>query len=144
MSTAPTGLALTRYLNACARFLPRIYAAGLELPDVEPTAEDIASGSVRPTFQFGRFDIYWEIFDPYELDEPVAGSLADDLGDIYADLVEPLVAFDAGREADAVWQWKFNVRGHCGDHIVDALRAIHRAVHDHMTDDYNPQGEPGA
>ena len=115
-------------LESCARILPRIYAAGLELPTVEPTDADVMCDVRRPTFNFGRYDMYWEIFDPYIQEQPVIGSLADDLGDIYLDLARPLKAYDAGQHLDAVWQWKFNIQGHCGDHLVDAMRAIHRLI----------------
>jgi hypothetical protein len=54
------------------------------------------------------------------------------------DLGNSLVTFDAGNQAQAIWQWKFDIAGHCGDHIVDALRSIHRAVSDHMSPDYAP------
>ena len=131
-------------LGSCARLLPRIYSAAMELPDVEPETDDLSSEgdavSPMPTLQplFGRYDGYFEVYDPYVEDEPVMSSLADDLADIYLDLARPLGAFDAGHVADAVWSWRFNVRGHCGDHLVDALRAIHRLVNDHMPSDYVP------
>ncbi|HEY6556594.1 MAG TPA: DUF5063 domain-containing protein [Polyangiaceae bacterium] len=129
-------------LLACARLLPRIYTAGLSLPDVEPD-DTIAPRSVpAPTLpSFGKFDVYSEIYDPYVHDEPVMGSLTDDLSDIYSDLAAPLREFEAGRVANATWSWRFNLMGHCGDHLVDALRAIHRAVHDHMPSEYDPTVE---
>lgn len=52
----------------------------------------------------GEVDGYWEVFDPYEDDKPVRASLSDDLRDVYRDV-------RAG-----------------GDHAIDALRALHRAV----------------
>ena len=119
----------------------------MELPDVEPTTDDLSSegnvASPMTTLQplFGRYDGYFEVYDPYVEDEPVMSSLADDLADIYLDLARPLGAFDTGNVADAVWSWRFNVRGHCGDHLVDALRAIHRLVNDHMPSDYVPDAD---
>ena len=128
------------FLQACARVLPRIYATGLALPNVEPGNDDAAPVVVSPLARvrslLGRYDSYWEVFDPYVDESPVVGSLADDLAGIYMDLATPLAAFDAGRTADAVWEWSFNLRGHCGDHLVDAMRAIHRAVNDHMPPEY--------
>lgn len=126
-------------LLACARLLPRIYAVGLNLPDVEPDDTTVPDSVPHPTLpSFGKFDIYSEIFDPYVHDEPVMASLAHDLSEIYSDLAGPLREFEAGRIANAIWSWRFNLTGHCGDHLVDALRAIHRAVHDHMPSDYDP------
>jgi len=128
-------------LRRCAILLPRIYAAGLTLPDVEPEQESINAPAVESPMRrlgalFGRYDSYLEIFDPYQENEPVRGLISDDLADIYLELVEPLSAFEAGRIQDAVWNWKFSSRGHCGDHIVDAMRAIHRLIHVHMPENY--------
>jgi len=128
------------FLRACALILPRIYATGLNLPDVEPRNDDatleVASPLARIRRLLGRYDAYWEIFDPYVDGPPLPASLATDLADIYLDLATSLIAFDAGHTADAVWQWRFNIQGHCGAHLVDALRAIHRAVNDHMPPGY--------
>jgi len=125
------------FLAASAQLLPCLYAAGLALPEVEPDDPEPAPVVAAPPLpSFGAFDIYSEVFDPYVHDQPVMASLADDLGDIYSDLAGPLREFDAGRTANAVWSWRFNVKGHCGDHIVDALRVIHRAIHVHMPIEY--------
>jgi hypothetical protein len=135
---APTSTA-HRFLSACAALLPRIYAAGISLPDTQPDSENVVRTAESPTAALstllGRYDPYLEIFDPYVQEEPVHGVISDDLADIDLDVVNPLISFDAGHVNDAVWQWRFNVRGHCGDHIVDTMRAIHRLVHDHMPDD---------
>jgi Domain of unknown function (DUF5063) len=126
-------------LVACASLLPRIYTAGLNLPEVEPDDASSPEPVPHPSLpSLGRFDIYSEVYDPYVHVEPVMASLALDLAEIYSDLAGPLHEFDAGRIANAIWSWRFNLRGHCGDHLVDALRAIHRAVHDHMPSDYDP------
>jgi len=128
------------FLSSCAGLLPRIYAAGIVLPDVQPESEDINSSVESPIKKLnsllGQYDIYLEIFDPYVEEEPVHGSISDDLADIYLDLMNPLVTFDAGQIKDAIWTWKFNICGHCGDHIVDTMRAIHRLVNDHLPEDY--------
>ena len=131
------------FLTSCARLLPRIYAAALELPDVEPDTEDIDSGVESPmdrlAVRIGRYDYYWEVFDPRidgDEERVVCGQLSDDLADVYLDLVDPLASFEAGRVADAVWSWKFGLRSHYGAHIVSAMRAIHVLIHEHMPVDY--------
>ena len=128
-------------LRQCALLLPRIYAAGLALPDVEPESGGVGAPTVESPMRrlgalLGRYDSYLEIFDPYEEDEPVRGLISDDLADVYLEVVEPLAAYEAGRVQDAVWSWRFSIRGHCGDHIVDAMRAVHRLIHLHMPEDY--------
>jgi hypothetical protein len=128
------------FLVSCAAVLPRIYSAGLALPEVEPGGRDgkqsVESPMRRIGALLGRYDTYREVFDPYEDGEPVQAMISDDLADIYLDLVNPLLEFELGQQSEALWAWKFNLRGHCGDHIVDTMRAIHRLVHDHMPDSY--------
>jgi hypothetical protein len=128
-------------LRRCAVLLPRIYAAGLELPDVEPETESVDTRTIESPMRrlgalLGQYDSYLEIFDPYEEGEQVRGLISDDLADVYLDLVEPLAAFESGRVQDAVWSWKLSIRGHCGDHIVDTMRAVHRLIHLHMPEEY--------
>jgi hypothetical protein len=126
-------------LLACGKLLPRIYSAGLALPSVEPDDTTVQTSVPSPILpSLGRFDFYSEIYDPYVDEPPVMASLADDLSDIYTDLAAPLREFEAGRVANAIWSWRFNITGHCGDHLVDALRAIHRAVNHQMPPDYDP------
>lgn len=119
------------FLRSCAGVLPRIYATGLDLPNVSPTDDAtepvIESPLRRLAGLLGRYDTYSEVFDPYIDEPPVFASLADDLADVYLELARPLRLFEGGRVADATWDWAFGIRGHCGDHLVDALRAIHRA-----------------
>ena len=78
---------------------------------------------------FGQMVSYWEVFDPYEEDEPVGGSLTDDLLDIYRDLGRGLLAWNSGARESALWDWKFHFELHWGDHAVDALRALKRACY---------------
>lgn len=98
--------------------LPRGRASGAELPRIAaPT------GAVS----FDEHDIYWQLFDPYEFGEAGAGMLSDDFADIYCDLAPGLVAYEAGREGAAAWQWRFGYENHWGHHAVSALRALHWA-----------------
>jgi hypothetical protein len=113
------------------------------LPDVDVSdvvaagqRDDVSSPMGVLAKLLGRVDRYFEVYDPIYDQEALASSLSDDLADIYLDLARPLRQFDAGQHTDAIWEWRFAVRGHCGDHIVDALRAIHRLVNDHLAPDY--------
>ena len=130
-------------LSKCAVLLPKIYSFGLQLPDVEPTDqwsdEIVTYGGNPPTgigSKLGKYDLYWEIFDPVFEKDVVAGTLSEDLTSIYTELKGPLIAYEKGEASDAIWEWKFNIKSHCGDHLVDALRTIHRLINDHMDPDY--------
>lgn len=127
-------------LKECARLLPLIYSYGITLPDVEPTDEGSEFNITSPMGEIvdllGSYDVYSEVFDPVTDKDAIASSLSDDLADIYQDLKGPLLNYDEGHQSNAIWQWRFNICGHCGNHIVDALRPIHRLVNDHMGPDY--------
>lgn len=121
-------------LARCSILLPQIYAAGLTLPDMDTGEElpdaEVASPMAALLEVTGEADSYQMVFDPAADFETVTGSMADDLADIYLDLVGPLLTYEAGHLAAAVWQWKFNVQGHCGMHIVNLLPPIHRLLQD--------------
>ena len=124
-------------LVAARQRLLEVYEAGSKLPQVEPP-EGIEAGPSPERPQgwagFEDVDLYWEVFDPYEESAPVAGSLSDDLLDIYGDLRRGLALWDKGVgtknddfKVSAIWEWRFHFEIHWGDHAIDALRALHRA-----------------
>ena len=119
---------LTRlYLGAL--LLPAVVAHGLDLPDRVSHAdwqqiETLISGRLAT-------DLYWIVFQPItdHPNEPVAASLADDLADIWRDLVRGLRALNQDRpkyEGAVWWEWRFGFETHWGVHAVDALYALHR------------------
>lgn len=114
----------------CARqLLAELVHAACDLPRGDAEGPDANAEVPTPSSWpgFGDHDVYWEIFDPYEEEPPVCGSLSDDLLDIYSDLRRGLAAYDAGDVGSAVWEWRFHFDHHWGDHAVDALRALQRA-----------------
>jgi len=128
-------------LSRCTHILPEVYRLGLLLPDLDVSddvVEEIVvdSPSSRLLKQLGRYDVYSEVSDPFIGKDIVHASLADDLSGVYLDLKAPLLHFQGGSRSEAIWEWRFNIRSHCGDHIVDAMRIIHRLVHDHMDPDF--------
>lgn len=70
---------------------------------------------------------YAQVVDPFEDPQPtLSGShIADDIGDIYRDVVGGLMLFDRGMRDEALWEWKFNLQIHWGDHATGAIRALH-------------------
>lgn len=122
------------FLSQCSVLLPRIYAAAAELPDLGLEGEDheleVASPCLKLSRILGDHDLYQLVFDPLRDQNSVTASMADDLADVYLDLVGPLLIHDAGHRVEAVWQWKFNLRGHCGEHIVNLMRPLHSLQHE--------------
>jgi hypothetical protein len=119
-----------RLRTARARLLD-LYSAALSLPSVKPEDAEASPDPDVPTGWpgFEDKDVYWEVFDPYEHEdnEPTAGSLADDVLDVYRDIRRGLTLWDASQTQNAIWEWRFHFDVHWGDHAVDALRALHRA-----------------
>ena len=85
----------------------------------------------------GDRKFYREMFAPYDFEEaePVVGDLADDLADIYRDLLRGLTKWRRGEYADAAWQWQFQFAAHWGEHTTSAIRALHALAFDH---DFGP------
>lgn len=121
-------------LSEAVRHLARLYAAALDLPEVEfsdhpdpPSMEHEAWSAMFKSFGVLPFSWYREVFDPSidGAEEPVIGDLADDLADIYKDLVEGIWLLDRGHAKAATWSWKTSFGAHWGLHAVSALRALH-------------------
>lgn len=124
-------LPVAERLASARRRLLELYAAGSALPLLEPPdGFDAGPNPPRPDgwAGFETFEIYWEVYDPYVDEVPVAGSLSDDLLGVYADVHRGLRLWESqAPRAAAIWEWRFHFDAHWGDHAVDALRALHRA-----------------
>lgn len=118
-------------LSLARVMLLELYIGAVALPKGdEPEAID-ESGPVPQApstwTAFEQFEHYWEIFDPYAGDEPVTGSLTEDLLDVYLDVCRGLSLWDSAQENAAIWEWRFSFDTHWGTHAIDALWALHRA-----------------
>ena len=104
-----------------------VYIASTELIYPETVSEkDCNYKTEALSIACKKYSFYWEIFDPYSLDEAVCGSLIDDLSDIYNDIQEGVYLYECGMKADAVWRWKWNFENHWKYHATDAIRALCR------------------
>jgi len=79
--------------------------------------------------------VYWEVFDPRTKTEPLSTTLADDLADIYLEIKIGLDPFYAGRKEESICHWRVSFVIHWGDHLVDALRFLHRIIAAHVIDE---------
>ena len=122
---ATTALSLVSRLYAAALTLELVEVDG---ESAEPTRIDHA-GWQAAYRRFGALPIgyYSVVFHPLLVpaEEPMTGDLADDLADIYRDLLDGLELYDRGFLSDAQWQWAFGFRAHWGKHAVSALAALH-------------------
>lgn len=89
--------------------------------------DDVTYGKVVRKFGEFPFNHYRVVFDPHDfeaVDEPVWGSLSDDLADIYRDLAGGLSTCDEGSMENACFEWSFSYQFHWARHAVNALAAI--------------------
>lgn len=134
-------LTLKEFMISCHSILLELYTCGHNFDEIELKYSDVHSrNEVKIKFEnrnksiiskLNENEFYWEVFDPINPDmenEPIKGSLSDDLSDIYHDLKIELEKINTNtNEAieDAFWQMKFSFRNHWGNHCIDALRALH-------------------
>jgi hypothetical protein len=129
-----------------------LYLAGLQLPHEwsdeladQPDAEGIGSEERRSIYHRSAarlpFSDYARVFEPFALppEEPVVGSIADDIADIYGDVVSGLIEHEAGRTAQAIWEWAFQLREHWGRHATDAMYALHIWLTENAWDQFHPK-----
>ena len=131
------------WLKEVHLLLPRLYAAALALPRVEPDTESPGEREVTHdnwqalytdlADRLGRWGSYFDVCDPYDEanHEPVRMSLADDLADIYRDVKSGLLAeqsVTAARPNDVLWTWRFEFESHWAAHAARALRALQTAL----------------
>jgi hypothetical protein len=111
--------------------LAALFAAALALPAADregDISERISDDEWKRVFEACRrlpVTYYGAIFDPLKLppEPPSVGDVADDLADIYRDVVSGLRAFRQG-EPGAVWHWRFTFWEHWGRHAVSAMAAL--------------------
>ena len=133
----PSGLSSWTFAQQCLHSLLRLYLRGLALPDVMCSDKDTADRLGYEDWKVIRSkvgerlarDMYWEVFEPLEKEMPtaVAGSISDDLADIWLDVQVGLHSFDAGTpasQAAAVWHWRFSLESHWARHVAGAVSAL--------------------
>jgi hypothetical protein len=116
--------------------LARICEAGASLPTVELVTETADEDEreftdhtkkwsiLLPRLQsiFGKNDPYWR-FDPTTKEEPVQGTISDDVADIYLDLKEALAQIPSLADAnDICFALRLAFRTHSFRHAADALK----------------------
>jgi hypothetical protein len=92
-----------------------LYSKALYLTDVEPENEGVSDIELSvPQINFDEYDIYWEVFNPHYLEDPVGASLSDDILGIYKDVKSDILLYDKNEHIEAIWEWKFKFEIHWG------------------------------
>jgi uncharacterized protein DUF5063 len=132
---SPSNLERSLFLAAIGRCLAELYTSALYLPSVSPDTLEIDQ-TPFPKEEWSKLfqslkqrieplDSYWEILDSTEKGEPVQGSLAGDISEVYYDLKNDLRLEQKGiSRADLLWELRESFRGHWGRHALEALKAI--------------------
>jgi hypothetical protein len=103
-----------------------LYSKALHLPDVEPEQEGATDIDLPiPQIKIGQYDHYWEVFNPYQFEQPLGATLSDDILDIYKDVKKGILLYQRNEQIEAIWEWKFGFEIHWGSHAVDAIRTLH-------------------
>nr|NQU94040.1 DUF5063 domain-containing protein [Bacteroidota bacterium] len=118
--------------------LPLLYLRGSVLPVIE--VEDFSSNEKYLTEEqwqtvfnevreiIGKEDEYWFLENDNPLNEPVKGSLADNLTDIYQDMKDFVLLYQKPlRDAKkvAVWEIADLFKSHWGFRVVNVLKVMH-------------------
>lgn len=113
-------------LNKLLISVSSLYAQAMSLPQVEPENIYVSDFNFDlPNLNLGKNETYWTVFEPYTFEEPVRGSLTDDLIDIYKDLKQGVLLYQRDEQLEAIWHWKFHYEYHWGRHALNAMRALH-------------------
>lgn len=134
------------FVRHTAAMLAMLYHDALDLPD--QLDEDCEESQV-PTIpdqeiyarirqHLGQRDFYFMHFDPYDQSSNMYGQLSDDLGDIYRDLSKGLYLYRLGTDCsalDAAFTWKLIFSYHWGQHLVNALTALHAIISQNLLAD---------
>jgi hypothetical protein len=124
------------FLTNVGHSMAELYSIALSLPAVGPETTDTDESPFKTDKwdelhrslreKIGPLDTYWTIFDFTEKQEPVQGSLAEDISEIYFDLKQSLHLEEIGvPKSDVLFDWRLDFRSHWGRHLLGALTAIH-------------------
>lgn len=107
------------------RIISQLFTSALNLPEVELKEKHWVDADVQlPIVEVKHHNMYTEVFDPYHDETPVTGCLEDDIIDIYSDIKKGLILFEQGLIVNAVWEWRFGLEIHWGEHATSAIRAL--------------------
>ena len=120
-------LALLAYLAVTRQTHTRDALATLFWPEQDQirARNSLRGALVSLRKALGERDSYWLEFDSAPEEIHMSGSLADDLTDIYFDLLQGLELVDDAWPHRAAQAWQSTYRLHWGQHLVDAERHLY-------------------
>jgi len=103
-----------------------LYNASAELSYPEAITDSVVPYKRERLMLSCNKDLYWEVYDPFILEEAVCGNVIDDLSDIYNDILQGIYLYECGLTEEAAWFWKWNFENHWKYHATDVMRALCR------------------
>ena len=127
------GRAPGNWLDMLFEVMPRLHAAVTALNAYDTGEVPVSTVDLDERFELysrlrkvlGERDSYWLEFDAAPEEVHMSGSLADDLTDIYFDLLQGLDLLDEAWPQRAAQVWQSTYRMHWGQHLVDAERHLY-------------------
>ena len=128
-----TGWGEGEWLEPLFNILPRLHLAVTALTIYDDGDTTLSGVDLDERFELysrlrrvlGERDSYWLEFDASPEEMHMSGSLADDLTDIYFDLLHGLQLMDEAWPKRAAQAWQTSYRLHWGQHLVDAERHLY-------------------
>jgi hypothetical protein len=132
------------FLEKSLTLLPTLYFYATAIPETEPSSEEPNQKIVTEADwenidrmvkqKLGEHNEYLEVFreEMQESEQPIIASLAENFADIYQDLKDFITIYGMGTEEmmiDALWECKNNFRHLWGQHLTNALRALHNVFY---------------
>jgi hypothetical protein len=123
-----------------------LYLAGLHLSgdwhtslEPEPLPDTVSKAEWQQVYAATEslpFQYYSEVVNPLDVppEDGGVGDLADDIADIYRDILEGLRLYEAGHPREALWQWVYNLTYHWGAHATSAMRSLHWYLSDNESE----------
>jgi hypothetical protein len=99
-----------------------LYVSAISLDGGDPADDTEPPASISA-------DDWWTLFQRLQrqlgdFDSVAGGSLSDDIADIYRDLRDGLIPYDAGDTGEALWNWRTDFESHWGRHAAHAIYAL--------------------
>jgi Domain of unknown function (DUF5063) len=122
----------TAFFKECFTLVSKLLSETGDLPEVgklrtgpEVTSDEYAEIVRRLKHQVGERDSYRKFLDPWKTEDPLYGSVSEDLADIWRDLKHGMLVLTKNDPSHAICEWRFSFFYHWGPfHATGLLRPL--------------------
>ncbi len=121
------------FFRECFRLVTKLLSEIADLPDNvgryntgrRITHDEWFDIFQRLKLELGENDSYRKVFDPWKIEDPLYGSISDDLASIWRDVKQGLAAQPTDDSSNAVCEWRLSFLQHWGpNHATGLLRPL--------------------